>query len=129
MTVLSVGHLAFSSDARVSVEKVSRPRLSASDWNLSIENASLVDDGMYECQVNTNPKINYKVHLKVTGWQHLRTLNRTNHYVPDPSKAAQADSPYYDVVERAPARGFEQTHSVIKNHHEAVENEGDICLS
>ena len=55
MTVLSVGHLAFSSDARISVVQVSRPRLSASDWNLSIENVSLVDDGMY------------KVFLKVTG--------------------------------------------------------------
>ena len=68
MTVLSVGHLAFSSDARISVVQVPRPRLSASDWNLSIENASLVDDGMYECQVNTDPKINYKVFLKVIGW-------------------------------------------------------------
>ena len=108
---------------------MSRPRLSASDWNLSIENVSLVDDGMYECQVNTDPKINYKVHLKVTGCKNLKTLNRTNRYVPDPSKSAQADSPHYDVVERAPASGFEQTHSVIKKHHKSVENKGDICLS
>eukprot|EP00091_Calanus_sinicus_P020898 TRINITY_DN5974_c0_g1_i8.p1 TRINITY_DN5974_c0_g1~~TRINITY_DN5974_c0_g1_i8.p1 ORF type:complete len:374 (-),score=116.29 TRINITY_DN5974_c0_g1_i8:26-1147(-) len=108
VTVLSVGHLAFSSDSRISVVQVARPRLSASDWNLSIENVSLVDDGMYECQVNTNPKINYKVHLKVT----------------DPSKSAQADSPYYDVVEPAPGSGFEQTHSVIKKHHKEVEKEG-----
>ena len=41
--------------------------MSASDWNLSIEDATLEDDGMYECQVNTEPKINYKVFLKVTG--------------------------------------------------------------
>ena len=48
--------------------KVPRPRLSAADWNLSIKNASLADDGMYECQVNTDPKINYKVFLTVTGY-------------------------------------------------------------
>ena len=47
----------------------------------------------------------------------------------DPVKSAQADSPYYDVLEQAPASGFEQTHSVIKKHHEAVEKEGEICLS
>ena len=46
----------------------------------------------------------------------------------DPAKSAQADSPYYDVVEPAPS-GFEQTHSVIKKHHKGVEKEGDICLS
>ena len=47
--------------------QVPRPRLSASDWNLSIENTSLTDDGMYECQVNTDPKINYKIALTVKG--------------------------------------------------------------
>merc|ERR1712013_386378 len=57
VSVLSVGHLAFSSDKRISVVQVPRPRLSASDWNLSIEGATLEDDGMYECQVNTEPKI------------------------------------------------------------------------
>ena len=47
--------------------QVDRPRLLAADWNLSIENASKQDDGMYECQVNTEPKINYKVFLSVQG--------------------------------------------------------------
>merc|ERR1719317_1143882 len=61
VSVLSVGHLAFSSDKRISVVQVPRPRLSASDWNLSIAGATLEDDGMYECQVNTEPKIYYQV--------------------------------------------------------------------
>ena len=47
--------------------QVARPLLSAGDWNLSIENTSLADDGLYECQVNTEPKINYKVFLSVQG--------------------------------------------------------------
>jgi len=105
VSVLSVGHLAFSSDKRISVVQVPRPRLSASDWNLSIESATLEDDGMYECQVNTEPKINYKVFLKVT----------------DPASSPQADSPYYQVEDD---RDFQQTHSVIKKHHKEVEKDG-----
>jgi len=105
VSVLSVGHLAFSSDKRISVVQVPRPRLSASDWNLSIEGATLDDDGMYECQVNTEPKINYKVFLKVT----------------DPASSPQADSPYYQVEDD---RDFQQTHSVIKKHHKEVEKDG-----
>eukprot|EP00092_Neocalanus_flemingeri_P084683 GFUD01106420.1.p1 GENE.GFUD01106420.1~~GFUD01106420.1.p1 ORF type:complete len:381 (+),score=137.72 GFUD01106420.1:161-1303(+) len=109
VTVLSVGHLAFSSDKRIGVVQVPRPRLSASDWNLSIENTSLADDGMYECQVNTDPKINYKIALTVR----------------DPAKSIQRDSPYYDVVDPVPASGFEQTHSVIKKHHDKkIDTEG-----
>ena len=65
--MLSVGHLAFSSDSRIGVIKVDRPRLTASDWNLSIQNTTKADDGMYECQVNTREKINYKLHLSVQG--------------------------------------------------------------
>merc|ERR1712013_394860 len=105
VSVLSVGHLAFSSDTRISVVQVPRPRLSASDWNLSIEGATLEDDGMYECQVNTEPKINYKVFLRVT----------------DPASSPQADSPYYQVEDN---RDFQQTHSVIKKHHNEVEKDG-----
>jgi len=105
VSVLSVGHLAFSSDKRISVVQVPRPRLSASDWNLSIKGATLEDDGMYECQVNTEPKINYKVFLSVK----------------DPARSPQADSPYYQVEDN---RDFQQTHSVIKKHHKEVEKDG-----
>jgi len=108
VTVISVGHLAFTSDERISVVQVPRPRLSASDWNLSIKNTNLTDDGMYECQVNTDPKINYKIFLTIS----------------DPAKSPQADSPYYEVIDPATASGFEQTHSVIKKHHEGVEKDG-----
>ena len=44
-----------------------RPQLSSSDWNLSINKVTEEDDGLYECQVNTEPKINYKVFLTVKG--------------------------------------------------------------
>jgi len=104
--VLSVGHLAFSSDSRIGVVQVERPRLSASDWNLSIQNSTKADDGLYECQVNTREKINYKVFLTVS----------------DPSETIQKDSPYYEVIEQVPL--YEQTHSVMKKHHNKIEKEG-----
>lgn len=37
------------------------------DWDLKIEYAQLRDSGIYECQVNTEPKINLAIHLDVTG--------------------------------------------------------------
>jgi len=107
VSVLSVGHLAFSSDSRIGVLQVPRPQLSSSDWNLSINKVTEEDDGLYECQVNTEPKINYKVFLTVK----------------DPAKAAQADSPYYQVDDPT-SSGYEQTHSVVKKHHKNVEKDG-----
>jgi len=66
VTVLSVGGLAFSSDQRLGVVEVPQPRLSASDWSLTIVNSSRADQGVYECQVNTDPKIHRKFYLTVT---------------------------------------------------------------
>jgi len=108
--VLSVGHLAFSSDTRIGVVQVDRPLLSATDWNLSIVNSSLADDGMYECQVNTEPKINYKVFLTVQ----------------DPSNILQKDSPHhYDLQEAKKGKDYEKTHSIVKKHHiSKIEKEG-----
>ena len=50
---------------QVVLEFLARPRLSAEDWNLVIEASREEDEGMYECQVNTKQKINYKVFLSV----------------------------------------------------------------
>jgi len=82
VTVLSVGHFTFSSDERFSVLEIPRPRLVASDWSLTVKNASVDDSGMYECQVNTDPKMNRKFHLVVKG---------------KPGNT-QRDSPYYTCV-------------------------------
>lgn len=38
------------------------------DWDLKIEYAQQKDSGIYECQVNTEPKINLAILLDVTGW-------------------------------------------------------------
>jgi len=40
--------------------------LGASDWVLTIVNSSIGDSGLYECQVNTDPKMHNQFHLSVT---------------------------------------------------------------
>merc|ERR1712130_1015049 len=112
VTVLSVGHLTFSSDERFSVLEIPRPRLSASDWSLTVKNASVGDSGMYECQVNTDPKMNRKFHLTVKG---------------KPGNT-QKDSPYYSFAERGDEKksvlpAFEQTHSRLKKHQDLSNQE------
>ena len=62
---MSVGSMAFSSDSRIGVVQVARPRLTAEDWNLAIQNTSKADDGMYECQVNTRGKLSLVFKLNV----------------------------------------------------------------
>ena len=87
--MLSVGHLAFSSDSRIGVIKVDRPRLMASDWNLSIQNTTKADDGMYECQVNTREKINYKLHLSVQGIPDRRCLEDLTSFIQKQKKLSR----------------------------------------
>jgi len=109
VTVLSVGHLIFSSDDRYKVVEVPRPILSASDWSLTITNVSKADEGMYELQINTVPKMNRKFHLLVE------------------DGSAQRDSPYYEimVVDEAPdVNSYETTHSKLKPHLDLSHDEG-----
>lgn len=53
----------FSGDQRFAV--LHQP--DANEWDLQIEYATLKDSGVYECQVNTEPKIKLSVFLEVTG--------------------------------------------------------------
>jgi len=112
VTVLSVGHLTFSSDERFSVLEIPRPRLAASDWSLMVKNASMEDSGMYECQVNTDPKMNRKFHLTVKE---------------KPGKT-QRDSPYYSLIDKEEEKksmvpAFEETHSRLKKHQDLTNQE------
>ena len=94
-------------------------------------NATLSDDGMYECQVNTEPKINYKTFLSVKGKSilvHILIYRPYMANVSDHVKSPHADSPYYEVVDHDTAAGFEQTHSVIKKHHKELDKEGETIL-
>lgn len=41
--------------------------IDSDDWDLKIGYTQIKDSGIYECQVNTEPKINLAVQLEVTG--------------------------------------------------------------
>lgn len=59
--VLSSGSVTFTSDSRVSVKNPP----GTEDWLLSVDMARPSDRGHYECQVNTDPKINLGFRLNV----------------------------------------------------------------
>ncbi|KAH8339514.1 hypothetical protein KR059_005371 [Drosophila kikkawai] len=81
--ILTTNIYTYTGDQRFSV--IHPP--SSEDWDLKIDYAQLRDSGVYECQVNTEPKINLAVFLEVTDneFQNLKTDRR--YY---DSKAARA---------------------------------------
>ncbi|XP_063978544.1 zwei Ig domain protein zig-8-like isoform X3 [Diachasmimorpha longicaudata] len=63
--ILTSSEFTFSSDSRFTPEHV--PESDA--WTLRLLEAKKTDSGGYECQVNTEPKIMYKVELTVRGYE------------------------------------------------------------
>lgn len=61
--ILTSMSVTYTSDARFTV--VGNPE--TDDWNLRIDYVQPRDAGIYECQVNTEPKIYRAVALKVLG--------------------------------------------------------------
>ncbi|XP_037803816.1 uncharacterized protein LOC119598242 [Penaeus monodon] len=61
LTVLAVDRLTVTTDSRIKVSHVEE----SEDWILEIRGVTKRDQGTYECQVNTHPKISTKIHLKV----------------------------------------------------------------
>lgn len=59
--ILTAGTVAFSSDARFHPQHT--PGSDA--WTLRLDNVKKTDSGIYECQVNTEPKIMYAIRLSV----------------------------------------------------------------
>lgn len=60
--ILTSENFVFSGDQRFSVSH----QPDTCEWNLNIEHATIKDSGVYECQVNTEPKIKLSVMLEVT---------------------------------------------------------------
>jgi len=59
--ILSVDSTIFISDNRF---KVLRPQ-PGTEWNLHIKHVQKSDEGLYECQISTEPKMSYYTSLKV----------------------------------------------------------------
>ncbi|XP_071548671.1 protogenin A-like [Panulirus ornatus] len=63
LKVLATDEVTFTSDERLKVRAWREGAVWA--WDLVIEDTSLADAGVYECQVNTRPKISHPVTLDV----------------------------------------------------------------
>lgn len=61
--ILTTNIYTYTGDQRFSV--IHPP--SSDDWDLKIDYAQTRDSGIYECQVNTEPKINLAITLEITG--------------------------------------------------------------
>lgn len=61
--ILTSGIHTYTGDARFSVRHPEH----SDDWDLHIEYVQKRDAGVYECQVNTEPKINLAIMLNVEG--------------------------------------------------------------
>ena len=61
--ILTSGRHTYTGDGRFSVRHPEH----SDDWDLRIEYVQKRDAGVYECQVNTEPKINMAFFLEVEG--------------------------------------------------------------
>uniref|UniRef100_T1HWL7 Ig-like domain-containing protein n=1 Tax=Rhodnius prolixus TaxID=13249 RepID=T1HWL7_RHOPR len=60
--IISTGNFMFTADSRF---YVIHPEHDPAQWTLQLRNARLEDEGLYECQVNTDPKMKRSVLLTV----------------------------------------------------------------
>ena len=63
VSLIAVGKFVYISDKRFRVLHESN----ANDWILTIKSVTYKDQGVYECQVTTNPFTSYKYILRVVG--------------------------------------------------------------
>ncbi|TDG38864.1 hypothetical protein AWZ03_014714 [Drosophila navojoa] len=82
--ILTTNIYTYTGDQRFSV--IHTPN--SDDWDLKIDYAQTRDSGIYECQVNTEPKINLAITLEVTAEYDVRNRNSEKQYYN--SKAARA---------------------------------------
>ena len=61
--ILTFGQLSYTNDARFSVIRSTNGDM----WTLRVRSVQLRDEGLYECQVSSEPKISKSVRLKVVG--------------------------------------------------------------
>ncbi|XP_017869161.1 PREDICTED: uncharacterized protein LOC108617844 isoform X1 [Drosophila arizonae] len=82
--ILTTNIYTYTGDQRFSV--IHPPN--SDDWDLKIDYVQTRDSGIYECQVNTEPKINLAITLEVTAEYDMRNRNSDKLYYN--SKAARA---------------------------------------
>ncbi|XP_042863489.1 uncharacterized protein LOC122247873 [Penaeus japonicus] len=75
--ILTVGHLTYSADDRFQVVHSDNNN----EWTLIIQYAQLRDAGIYECQINTEPKLSRPVTLTVYDSSQEITITKTKVFV------------------------------------------------
>lgn len=65
LQILTAGLMTFSTDNRFKVNHENS--IDEKDWSLLITNVRMEDQGLYECQINTEPKMKLNVNLSVKG--------------------------------------------------------------
>jgi Immunoglobulin V-set domain len=65
LQILTAGHVTFTADDRFRVNLENG--IDRTDWSLLINSVTMEDQGMYECQVNTEPKMKLNINLMVKG--------------------------------------------------------------
>lgn len=65
LQILTAGLVTFTADPRFKVNY--EDGYDATDWSLLITNVKLEDQGQYECQINTEPKMKLNINLMVKG--------------------------------------------------------------
>ena len=63
VSLIAVGKFVYISDERFKVLH----EVNSSDWFLVIKSVTYKDEGIYECQVNSDPYKTFKFHLSVVG--------------------------------------------------------------
>lgn len=65
LQILTAGLVTFTADERFTV--IHENSIDATDWSLLITNVKIEDQGLYECQINTEPKMKLNINLMVKG--------------------------------------------------------------
>lgn len=72
LQILTAGLITFTTDTRFKVNYENS--VDETDWSLLITNVKMEDQGQYECQINTEPKMKLNINLMVKGEEHSLTI-------------------------------------------------------
>lgn len=70
LAILTSNTFVYTTDMRFSVIHINN----TNSWDLRIKSISEKDSGVYECQINTEPKVNFPIYLEVIS-KYLLKLN------------------------------------------------------
>lgn len=107
--ILTSNIYTYTGDQRFSV--IHAP--DSEDWDLKIEYPQKKDEGIYECQVNTEPKINLAVLLHVTGTKCLDLVFCTHNH---------------RIVRWLALSPFDVTHGTVVNLQDNVSDQTNSVL-